>query len=90
MHPSLSNYEVPNETARVGRLIKSITTTNPSTISVITHIKENLAQRDDFEELSDFLLLTASTPKDDEHHRRISAMASQIADNKSNDNGGSK
>ena len=56
-------FEVPNEHTRVGRLIKSITSKEPAIISAITHIQGNHMQRNDFEEASDFLLLTAPKVK---------------------------
>ncbi len=57
-------YEVPNEHTRVGRLIKSIQSKDPSIVSAITHIQGNALQRDDFELAADFLLLTAPKLKD--------------------------
>ena len=57
-------YEVPNEHARVGRLIKSIQSKDPAIVYAMTHIQGNNQQRDDFELAADFLLLTAPKLKD--------------------------
>ena len=52
-------FELPNEHTRVGRLIKSITTKDPSIVSALTHIQGSPTQRNDFETAAEFLLLTA-------------------------------
>ena len=52
-------YDIPNERVRVGRLLKSITTKEPSIIAAITHIQGTPNLRGDFEAAADFLLLTA-------------------------------
>ena len=69
-------YEVPNEHTRVGQLIKSITSRDPSIVSTIIHIQGNDTQRNNFEEAADFLLLTAPKPKDQGPVHRVSAMKS--------------
>jgi len=70
------DYEIPNEHTRVGRLIKSIVSRDPSIVSAITHIQGNLVQRDDFESAADFLLLTAPKFKDSTQTHRVSAVRS--------------
>ena len=70
------DYELPNDHTRVGRLIKSITSRDPSIVSAITHIQGNQQQRNDFEAAADFLLLTAPKPKEQTPGHRISAVKS--------------
>ena len=70
-------YEVPNEHTRVGRLIKSIQSKDPSIVSALTHIQGSIAQRDDFELAADFLLLTAPKHKElAEGMHRVSSIKS--------------
>ena len=70
-------YSLPNEHTRVGRLLKSITTKDPSIVSAVTHIMGNTTQRNDFEQAADFLLLTAPSNNNVVNVQRISAINSQ-------------
>ena len=74
-------YELPNEHTRVGRLIKSITSKDPSIVSAITHIQGTNSQRDDFESAAEFLLLTAPSAGNISGTHRVSVV------NKGNKNG---
>ena len=67
-------YALPNEHTRVGRLIKSITTKEPSIVSAITHIQGSNAQRNDFETAADFLLLTAPNAGNTTTTHRVSGV----------------
>ena len=51
-------YEVPNEHTRVGRLLRSITTTESTVVSAKTLIQGDSEKRNSFESAADFLLLT--------------------------------
>ena len=66
-------YSLPNEHTRVGRLLKSITSKEPSIVSAITHIHGTTTQRNDFETAADFLLLTSPTNTNVSNTQRISA-----------------
>ena len=78
-------YEVLNEHTRVGRLLKSLQSKDPSIVSAITHIQGNLEQRDNFEMAADFLLLTAPKFKDmTEGGHRISSIRSKSDKRKAN------
>ena len=66
-------YQVPDDHTRVGRLIKSITSKDPSVMAAITHILGTPTLRDDFEEAADFLLLTQVTQQGNQSSQRISA-----------------
>ena len=70
------SYELPNDHTRVGRLLKSITTKEPAIVAAITHIQGTPAQRGDFEEAADFLLLTAPAPSSQRPDHRISGVNS--------------
>ena len=67
-------YELPNEHTRVSRLIKSITSKDPSIVASITHIQGDDERRNDFEKAADFMLLNAPTPKDMQESHRVSAL----------------
>ena len=70
-------YEVPNKHTRVGRLIKSIQSKDPSIISAPTHIQGSITQRDNFELAADFLLLPAPKHKElAEGMHRVSSIKS--------------
>lgn len=56
-------YEVPNEHTRVGRLLKSLTSTNGTVLAAITNIHGDTNRRGDFENAADFLLLTTEMQK---------------------------
>jgi ribosomal protein L29 len=75
-------YDVPNEHTRVGRLIKSITTKDPSILAAITHIQGSDVQRNDFEAAADFLLLTA--PNNGNAPERVQRIAA-VRDNRNKD-----
>ena len=64
------SYQLPDDHMRVGRLIKSITSRDPSILASITHILGTTTLREDFEEAADFLLLNyASTGSTNSSHR---------------------
>ena len=65
-------YSLPNEHTRVGRLLKSITSKEPTIVSAITHIHGTTNQRNDFEEAVDFLLLTSPSNSITTSNQRIS------------------
>ena len=67
------SYQVPDDHTRVGRLLKSITSKDPSVLAAITHILGTTSLRDDFEEAADFLLLTQSTQSNPQASQRVSA-----------------
>ena len=66
-------YQIPDEHTRVGRLLKSITSKDPSVLAAITHILGTPNLRDDFEEAADFLLLTQSSQSGGQSSQRVSA-----------------
>ena len=68
-------YEVPNGHTRVGRLLRSITTTESSTVSAKTHIQGDPEKRNNFEAAADFLLLTCPDkhPTPNVNTQRVSA-----------------
>ncbi len=71
-------YEVPDEHTRVGRLLKGLQSKDPSIVSTITHIQGNPDQRDNFENATDFLLLTTPEFKDlTEGGQRINSLCSK-------------
>ena len=67
------DVQTPNGYTRVGRLIKSITSRDPSIVAAITHIHGNQDMNQDFEQAADFLLLTAPSNNINEPSHRISA-----------------
>ena len=71
------DYQVPNEHTQVGRMIKSITSRDPSIVSAITHIQGNQEQRNNFEKAADFLLLTAPSAQTHKAEHRVSATRSE-------------
>ena len=69
------DYEVPNKHTRVGRLMKSITSKDPSIVAAITHIHGSTTLRNNFEDAADFILLTApNNGNAPERSQRISAV----------------
>ena len=78
-------YEVPNEHTRVGRLMRSITTTEPATVSAKTLIHGDLEKRNSFEAAADFLLLTCPEKNTFTHMSEQRVSAATTNTNNSND-----
>ena len=67
------SYQLPDDHMRVGRLIKSLTSRDPSVLASITHILGTPRLRDDFEDAADFLLLNYSSTGSSSNTHRVSA-----------------
>ena len=67
-------YELLNEHTRVGRLIKSILSNDPSFVYDITHIQWYQVQLNDFYTADDFLFLTSPTTTSTSINQRISSL----------------
>ena len=70
------SYQLPDDHMRVGRLIKSITSRDPSILAAITHILGTETLRDDFEDAADFLLLNNASTGSGGNNHRISGVKS--------------